>query len=103
MEKIYCIYVMSEPWHINDKGFPDCGRKECVGFYYDEEDAVRAVEENWGDIQDHYALAAEIIPTKPGIYPYTPKEECYYYLWDAEAQIFKKKPWSEVDLGDWVL
>lgn len=57
---IYEIYVMELPWQLDEKKFPTCGIIERVGFYYNKEDAIRAVEENWCDLQDHYAQAAEI-------------------------------------------
>jgi hypothetical protein len=47
---IYEIHVYEEPWTLNKHGFFDYGIEECVGFYYEKETALKAVEENWCDI-----------------------------------------------------
>ncbi len=91
---IYEIYVMSEPWHLDDKKFPTCGIRERVGFYYDKKDAIRAVEENWCDLQDHYAQAAEICKLTPGLYSSPSYSEYWYYLWNQKEKKFEitRKP-----------
>jgi len=91
---IYEIYVMELPWQLDEKKFPICGIRERVGFYYDKEDAVRAVEENWCDLQDHYAQAAEIRKIYPGLYPLSSRSEYWYYLWNQQEERFEaaKRP-----------
>lgn len=96
---IYEIYVMAEPWHLDKHGFPACGVRERVGFYYEKETAIKAVEENWCDIQDHYAHAAEIKPIMPGLYSCPPQSVCLYYEWNPEKECFERAPWP--DLGEW--
>lgn len=91
---IYEIYVMELPWQLDEKKFPTCGIRERVGFYYDKEDAIRAVEENWCDLQDHYAQAAEICKIQPGLYPLSSRSEYWYYLWNQQEERFEaaKRP-----------
>lgn len=91
---IYEIYVMSEPWHLDEKGWPCCGIKERVGFYYERETAIRAIEENWCDLQDHYAQAAEICMVKPGLYSSPAYNKYWYYLWNQKEERFEiaRKP-----------
>jgi len=91
---IYEIYVMSYPWYLDDKKMPNCGIRERVGFYYDKEDAIRAVEENWCDLQDHYAQAAEICKVEPGLYSVPSRREYWYFLWNQKEEKFEiaRKP-----------
>lgn len=96
---IYEIHVLEQPWHLDTKGFPDCGTHERVGFYYEKETAMRAVEENWCNIQDHYARAAEIKPYLPGLYVCPRQYQCLYYEWNEEKERFEQKPYP--DLGEW--
>ena len=49
---VYAIYTMEEPWRLDEQGWPTCGIREFTGFYYEKEVAIRAVEENWCDLQD---------------------------------------------------
>lgn len=98
-DRIYEIYVMSEPWHLDEKGFPVCGIRERVGFYYSKDIAIRAIEENWCDLQDAYAKAAEMRPCEPGIYGYiyTPTSEIKYYEWNYDEDRWepKERPYFE--------
>lgn len=91
---IYEIYVMELPWHLNEKKLPTCGTRERVGFYYDKEDAIRAIEENRCDLQDHYAQAAEICMVKPGLYSSPAYNKYWYYLWNQKEERFEvaRKP-----------
>ena len=41
---IYEIHVYEEPWTLNKHGFFDYGIEECVGFYYEKETALKAVD-----------------------------------------------------------
>lgn len=93
---IYEIYVMSEPIHL-EGGFTSYGAVyECIGFYYEKETAIRAVEENWCDLQDMRFQAAEIKEVKPGLYPNPPHSVCLYYIWDANENCFKRAPWPKL-------
>jgi len=91
---IYEIYVMSEPWHLDENRYPSAGTRERVGFYYEKETAIRAVEENWCDLQDHYAKAAEICKLVPGLYSVHSHTDYKYYLWNPDKERFEpaKKP-----------
>ena len=93
---VYAIYVMSQPWHLDEKGWPTCGIHEFVGYYYEKESAVRAVEENWCNIQDHYAHAAEIREVIPGLYPHPPQSKCLYYEWNVKEEKFERKPFPRL-------
>ena len=86
---IYEIYVYEEPWTLNKQGFYDYGIKECVGFYHEKEAALKAVEENWCDIQDHYANAALVVEKAPGLYPLVPRNKCWYYIWNPIEERFE--------------
>ena len=89
-QPIYEIYVYEKPWTLNEHGFFDYGIDECVGFYYEKETAIKAVEENWCDLQDHYAKAALVIEKLPGLYPITSRSKCWYYLWNSKTEAFEK-------------
>lgn len=94
---IYEIYVYSQPWTINEQGFYEYGTSERVGFYYEKETAIKAVEENWCDIQDHYAKAAMVKEVKPGLYSAPSRAKCWYYLWNTKTEHFEKAKIPEVD------
>ena len=94
---IYEIYVYSREWTVGKDGFFDWGRSERVGFYYERETAIKAVEENWCDLQDHYAHAAMIQETIPGLYPHPPQSKCIYYIWNQQKERFEKAKIPEVD------
>ena len=87
---IYEIHVYSREWTIDEKGWPEYGIDKCVGFYYEKETAIRAVEENWCDLQDHYVHAALIKEIAPGLYPCPPRSKCIYYVWNEEKEKFEK-------------
>lgn len=96
---IYEVYVMEHPWALDELGLPTCGIRERVGFYYEKEKAIKAVEENWCDLQDHYAQAAEICKVEPGLYSQPARKEYWYYLWNQREEKFEiaRKP----KLGIW--
>lgn len=98
-QPIYAIYVMSRAWELDECNFPNCGSRECVGYYYEKETAIQAVEENWCDIQDCYAHAAEIWKVRPGLYQYPNKEDKLYYIWNTEKRCFEGAEFPE--LGSW--
>lgn len=61
MDKYYFITVFSN-LETDDHGFPDIGYSRCWGFYKDKDTAIKAVEENWTDIDEHsysYAMLEE--------------------------------------------
>lgn len=89
-QPIYEIHIYEKPWTLTQYGFFEYGIEECVGFYYKKETAIRAVEENWLDLQDHYARAALVVEKLPGLYPLTPHDKCWYYLWNSTKECFEK-------------
>ena len=94
---IYEIYVYSQEWTVDDAGFFEYGSSERVGFYYEKETAIQAVEENWCDLQDHYAHAAMIKEVVPGLYPCITPSKCQYYIWNSQREKFEKAKVPEVD------
>ena len=97
-QPIYEIYVYERPWALNKQGFFDYGIEERVGFYYEKETAIKAVEENWCDLQDHYANAAMVKEVIPGLYPHPPRSKCWYYIWNPYEEKFEP---SEIPDVDW--
>ena len=96
---IYAIYVYDEPITVEDDFF-NFHNRELVGFYHEKDTAIKAVEENWCDIQDYYAKAAMVVELIPGLYPSTPRSRCWYYIWDSKQRSFisAKLP----DGGGWI-
>lgn len=69
-------------------GFPDLGRTDEPGFYYDVDTAVRAMHENACDIRETVYSAGFVLVKFPGMYsPAGPKERIYF-LWDDERKGF---------------
>ena len=89
-QPIYEVLVYSQPWRLDEHHFLDFGSEERVGFYYEKSTAIQAIEENWCDLQDHYAQAAAIREVKPGLYQYPPFSTYLYYLWNTESQQWER-------------
>ena len=89
-QPIYEVLVYSHPWHLDEHHFLDFGSEERVGFYYEKSTAIQAIEENWCDLQDHYAQAAAIREVKPGLYQYPPFSTYLYYLWNTESRQWER-------------
>lgn len=99
-EPIYVIMMMSKPgteeivWHRNGEDkpsqLPDTGAEDRVGFYYELDTAIKAVQENWCDIQDRAYCAAFILCHFPGLYSSTTPNARMYFLWDPSSETFKQ-------------
>lgn len=94
---IYEIYIYEKPWSLVENGYFDYGLSERVGFYYEKETAIKAVEENWCDIQDHYAHAAMVKEIEPGLYPCPRRSKCWYYIWNEKDEKFERAEIPDVD------
>lgn len=93
---VYAIYMMEEPWHLDEAGWPSCGLREFTGFYHEKDVAIKAVEENWCDIQDYCFHAAEVCEIVPGLYPCPPQKRCYFYEWNEKEEKFERKPFPKL-------
>ena len=96
-QPIYEIYVYEKPWYLDEKGFLMYGSYERVGYYYELETALKAVKENWCDLQDHYAHAAMVQEVTPGLYPHPPRSKCHYFIWNNQKECFEEAEVPEVD------
>ena len=94
-QPIYEVLVYSHPWSLDEHNLIDFGSEEQVGFYYEKETAIRAIEENWCDLQDHYARAAAIREVRPGLYQYPPFGTYMYFLWNSELE-----KWEEAEVPE---
>lgn len=94
---IYEIYVFEKEWTLDEQGFIQTGISERVGYYYEKETAIKAVEENWCNLQDHYASAALVQAVEPGLYPHPPRAKSWYFVWDSKEEKFKAAKMPEVD------
>lgn len=98
---IYEIHVYDQEWKIDSSGWLECGFDECVGFYYEKETAIKAIEENWCNIQDHFAHSALIVEKVPGLYPHPPRSKCIYYIWNQDKNCFEKSAIPESSM--WIV
>ena len=94
---IYEIHVYEKEWELTDYGYFEYGIDERVGYYYEKDVALKAVEQNWCDIQDHYAHAAMVKEVMPGLYPLIPRSKCWYYIWDEKEEKFKPAELPDVE------
>lgn len=69
-------------------GFPDTGCTGNMGFYYELDTAIQAMNENWCDIQDYCYYAGFILCHFPGIYNEATQDARMYFLWDKENKGF---------------
>ena len=89
---IYRILLFSKIPTLNERGWPDCGTQDDVGFYYEYETAVQAMHENWCDIHECTFMAGFILTHFPGLYEAaTIGEYRTYFEWDEERGGFFEK------------
>lgn len=67
-------------------GWPDTGCIDHMGFYYELDTAIQAMNENWCDIQETCYYAGFILCRFPGLY-YAGTSRMYF-LWDNEKEGF---------------
>lgn len=67
-------------------GWPDTGCVANMGFYYELDTAIQAMNENWCDIQETCYYAGFILCRFPGLY-YAATSRMYF-LWDEEKKGF---------------
>lgn len=77
-------------------GYPDTGGENNVGFYYDLDDAIQAMNENSLDIQEHCFHAGFVLCRFPGLYNAVIKDARMYFLWDPERGGFFEAPEPEI-------
>ena len=82
---IYEIVMVQHCDNVDRYECPDLGIVESVGYYYEYETAVRALHENWGDINECGLFEGAWIEMKyPGLYPYSGREGRQLFLWNEE-------------------
>lgn len=88
---IYRILLFSKIPTLDERGWPDCGTQDDVGFYYEYETAVRAMHENWSDIREYMFEAGFILTHYPGLYETATSENRTYFEWNEERGGFFEK------------
>lgn len=73
-------------WDGTPLGFPDFDSMRSVGFYYNLDDAIRAVENNVCDINETVYDAAFIVTRYEGLYASCGVEERLFFRWDDDKQ-----------------
>lgn len=88
---IYEILMLEKPITFDEKGYPQYGNVETVGFYYEEAIALKAIRQNWCDINEQGSYSAALVQKKlPGLYPITQKR--WYFVFDYDNMIYVDKP-----------
>lgn len=77
-------------------GYPDMGSENRMGFYYELETAIRAMNENWADIQETVFHAGFVLCRFPGLYSSVIDEARIYFVWDEDRQGFFESPEPEI-------
>ena len=72
----------------DNNSFPDTGIEDWPGFYYELDIAIKAMNENWADIQDHTFYTGFILCHFPGLYQCAGTEARMYFVWDEKKQGF---------------
>jgi len=67
-------------------GWPDTGCTANMGFYYELDTAIQAMNENWADIQETCYFAGFILCRFPGLYQNALSR--MYFLWNEEKRGF---------------
>lgn len=88
---IYEIIMLEKPLQLDEFGWPTYGHCESIGFYYEEETALKAVKQNWCNINDGGIYKAAIVQKKlPGLYPIPQRK--WYFVFDYDNLIYEEKP-----------
>ena len=69
-------------------GFPDLGSEADMGFYYELEDAIHAMNVNACDIWETCYNAGFIVCHFPGLYPHSMTSSRMYFVYDEENDGF---------------
>lgn len=77
-------------------GFPDTGCFDRMGFYYNLNTAIRALNENWCDIQETCYHAGFILCLFPGMYECATTNARMYFIWDNEKKGFFQQEEPEI-------
>lgn len=78
---IYRIELFRSPIQVDN-----CSPDIVVGFYYEKETAIKAVQEDWCDMSERGSYqAAMVIETQPGLYPMNHPQNRWYFLYSNEA------------------
>ena len=67
-------------------GWPDTGCVDHMGFYYELDTVIQAMNENWCDIQETYYYAGFVLCRFPGLYQAVLSR--MYFLWNEENKGF---------------
>ncbi len=85
MSVIYTVTTCS--FKEDDKGYLQLIRDRCVGFYNELADAMKCVENNWGDIyEEGYYSHAVIERLQSGLYQHP--EFTIWFKWDKEKEAY---------------
>ena len=92
-DPIFEIYLIQNPdkemrnSNGSMSGFPDNGDSYFAGFYYDMDDAILALTENWEDINEFGLYKAGFILCKfPGLYNEAGCCARMFFIWDNEIR-----------------
>ena len=94
---IYEVFVVQHPDRElvypsgKHSGFPEMGCTATMGFYYDLDDAIEAVEVNACDIHETMYDAAFVICRFPGLYNSVGREGRAYFVWNGETEGYEEK------------
>lgn len=72
-------------------GFPDIGAEADIGFFYDLDAAILAMNDNACDIRETVYDAGFILCLFPGLYQSAGKNERMYFVWDDDKKGFFQK------------
>ena len=81
-------YIYKKNGITKESGFPDEGSVHLPAFYYDYEDAVKAMHENVADIRECVYSYGLIIRLYPGAYMTAHIDDRTYFKWDDDKQGF---------------
>ena len=90
-QPIYRILLFSKIPTLDVNGWPDCGTQDDVGFYYNLDDAIHAMHENWCNIHEYMFMAGFILIHRQGLYESAIKGQRIYFEWDEQHGGFFEK------------
>lgn len=84
---VYMVQNANKEMILRDgrpSGFPDFGHCENVGFYYDIDSAIHALETNSCDIREYLYDAGFVLCRFPGLYESAIPKERMFFVWNEE-------------------
>ena len=100
-DKEYYFITVFEQFGLDELGWPDVGSRRCWGFYSDKDTAIRALHENWTDMNETIYDYAVLEGYTEGISHNTGYEQWFKFDVDKDGYFEIEKPLESRHFVNW--